>query len=120
MALLKELYLVTKALHEHVSVPLADSLEERESYLSRMNALLEERATLLTKMKSGAQYSDAEMQLGRELVKMNEEIHQRMQGTKNEMRMDIQQLKKKKKSKRVYELPYEGPTVDGVFFDKKN
>ncbi|WP_240374395.1 flagellar protein [Bacillus piscicola] len=120
MALVKELFLATKALHDHVHAPLPASLEKRESYLEQLDLLLEERALLLDQLTGKQTFSEGEKRLGQEMMKMNEGINRRMTETKGTMRLDIQHLQRKKESGQRYEKPYDGPTIDGVFFDKKN
>ncbi|MFB4165238.1 flagellar protein [Alteribacillus sp. JSM 102045] len=120
MALVKELFLVTKALHEHVSTTLPKELDERDVYVEKLEDYLQQRAKLLEEMNKQTEFNDAEQKLGRTIVKMNEDIQQRMEASKGELRLGMQQLKKKKESSQRYERPYNGPTVDGVFFDQKN
>ncbi|SDH64815.1 hypothetical protein [Alteribacillus bidgolensis] len=120
MALVKELFLVTKALHEHVSNDLPTELDDRDRYVEELENYLQKRAKLLDEMTQKTDFNEAEQKLGRAMVKMNADIQQKMEASKGAMRLDMQQLKKKKESSKLYERPYNGPTVDGVFFDKKN
>ncbi|MFZ4451004.1 flagellar protein FliT [Salibacterium aidingense] len=120
MALVKELYLVTKALYEHMSQPLPKELEARDRYVEELEQHLEKRASLLQRLKDETEFSEAEKSLGAEMFKMNEEIQRFMEASRGELRLGMQELKKKKQSSQRYERPYTGPTVDGVFFDKKN
>lgn len=120
MAFVKELFLVTKSLHEHVTTPLPKEMDARDQYVEKLENYLQQRAELLEKMNSRPSFSKDEQKLGRAMVKMNEDIQRHMEASKGEIRLGMQQLKKKKLSSQRYERPYTGPTVDGVFFDQKN
>lgn len=120
MSLVKDLYLLTKDLYDHVLRPLPKDIEEREKYIERIDDYLSKRTELLEKMSPENQFSEVEMTLGRELVKMNEVIEKQLEKSKSEMLRHINELKKKKEYSYQYDNPYGTPTVDGVFFDKKN
>lgn len=120
MSLVKELYFLTKGLYDHVSQPLPEDLEEREQYIEKVDEYLKKRMAILEKVSTEHQWSDAEIKLGRELVKMNEVIKEQLEKSKGQILLDLDELKKKKAYNHQYEKNYGGPTVDGVFFDKKN
>ncbi|SFL83832.1 hypothetical protein [Salibacterium qingdaonense] len=120
MAVVKELYDVTKALYDHMAEPMPKRIEERDTYVEKLEQYLAQRSELLEKMREQTSFSEKERQLGAEMFKMNEEIQRWMEASRGELRLVMQQLNKKKKSTRHYARPYSGTTVDGVFFDKKN
>ncbi|MFB5660933.1 flagellar protein [Alteribacillus sp. HJP-4] len=119
MAVVKELFMTTKKLHDHVISPLPKELDARDQYIEELQELLETRASLLEEMKIRKTFSEAELAIGREMVRMNENIQMRLEAAQGELRLGLQELKKKKQSSRRYDRPYSGPTVDGVFFDQK-
>ncbi|MGY4688948.1 flagellar protein [Salibacterium sp. K-3] len=120
MALVEELYRVTKALYDHMAEPFPKDLEDRGTYVEQLEQHLKDRAALLEQLEGQESFSEEEQKLGEAMFKMNEEIQRWMEASRGELRLGMQQLKKKKESNRRYERPYSGTTVDGVFFDKKN
>ncbi|RSL29977.1 flagellar protein [Salibacterium salarium] len=120
MALAEELYQVTKALYDHVSRPLPKELDARDQYVEDVEHYLEKRGSLLQQLEQDSGDADMEESMSVALLKMNEEIQRHIEASRGELRLGMQQLKKKKQSSQRYERPYTGPTVDGIFFDKKN
>lgn len=116
MSVISDLHLITEDLHEHLAQPLPKD-KGREEYIETIDACLVKRETLLTELKRPE--GEKETQLANELMSMNEVVNQRLKAVQVEIRMDINQLKKRKKTGKKYENPYDGPTTDGVFFDSK-
>lgn len=116
MSVLSDLYQITKELFEHLTKPLPKD-EGREEYIERIDTYLGKRETLLNEleMPEGEQAKTFAI----ELIEMNQQINLRLKAVQDEIRMDINQLKKRKTTGKKYENPYEGPTMDGVFFDSK-
>jgi flagellar protein FliT len=118
MSAIKELFLQTQALFELANQPFPKDDEEREQLIAKLDQGLEEREGLITKIDA-ATLSEPEKRLGQELVKLNKRFNERMEQIRAEIRANISEVKMKKVQARKYENPYEGPTSDGIFFDKR-
>ncbi|PYZ92814.1 flagellar protein [Salipaludibacillus keqinensis] len=116
MSVLHDLHQLTKQLHDHLAEPLPKD-EGREAYIETIDSYLGKRQALLNQLKRPE--GEEETKLANELIEMNERVNERMQAVQGEIRMDINQLKKRKSTGKKYENPYDGPTADGVFFDSK-
>ncbi len=116
MSSVGELYHITKTLYDHAKVP--PQAEEREAYIERLTAMLEERAVILEGVKG--EFSDDERALMKQAVDMNLLIEDRLQAELNHIKLDIGDLRKKKETGRRYENPYSYGPIDGAFIDKKN
>ncbi|WP_096190251.1 flagellar protein [Evansella halocellulosilytica] len=114
---LKDIYKVTKALYDHLQKPFPKD-EGREEYIEVINSYLTERAQLMEHVQRPNQNSPEE-QIVQELIKMNHTINEQLAAAKGTIQMDLNDLKKRKKTGKKYETPYAGPTVDGIFFDSK-
>lgn len=113
---LQKLYDVSKEmermLHQEVSP------KDREAVIEQVNHLVEQRGALLNEI--APPYTVEEMQLGKMLVHLNKEIQAKMDTLFNELKIEMKQAKKQKKSNRTYINPYENvKSVDGVYMDSK-
>lgn len=117
MATLKELYVTTRALYDHLQEEFPGKDDARDTYITTINQLLDEREQLMQSIPVPA--SDAEKKVGNEVLRLNESIQKKLQTSQQRIQTDINSLSKKKKTGRQYENPYGGPTPDGVFFDSK-
>ncbi|WP_026691417.1 hypothetical protein [Alteribacter aurantiacus] len=108
---------ITRDLHEHAKV--RPGAEEREAYIAALTEMLEKRGEILADM--GDAFSAEERVLLKEAVDMNGFIEGRLQEELGFIKMDINELKRKKTTGRRYENPYgdSGP-IDGAFIDKRN
>ena len=61
----------------------------------------------------------AEEELGKKLVKLNQQVERLLQKQKQEIQQDIKQLHLQKESNQKYTNPYESLSIDGVFYDKR-
>ncbi|MEC5422852.1 flagellar protein FliT [Virgibacillus sp. C22-A2] len=107
-----------------ITIELKEVLEQettsknRESIIEKVNLLVEQRGSHLQEL--AAPYTMEEKQTGRELVLINEEIQDKMQLLFNELKSEMKQMKKQKKSNRTYSNPYEKiQSLDGMFMDSK-
>ncbi|WP_416147227.1 flagellar protein [Salipaludibacillus sp. HK11] len=116
MSTLSSLYQLTKELNDHLTKPLPKD-EGREEYIETIEAYLSKRQTLMSDLTRPA--GEQETTLANELIEMNQVVNQRMKAVQGLIRVDINQLKKRKTTGKKYENPYDGPTADGVFFDSK-
>ncbi|WP_096202439.1 flagellar protein [Bacillus sp. FJAT-45350] len=119
MSGVKELYLQSKELLDHLESPLPKDDDERDVYIEKINDLLDQREVSLKKIGDSSNLSTSEIKLGEEVLKLNKEINPKLAFLRNQIRIDISALKAKKEKGQKYENPYEGRTVDGIFFDKR-
>lgn len=117
MANLKELYMTTRALYDHLQDDLPGQDDARDTYIARVNELLDEREQMMSSLLIPA--SDNEKKVGQEILRLNETIQSKLKTRQQRIQTDINTLSKKKKTGKQYENPYGGPTPDGVFFDSK-
>ncbi|WP_416729610.1 flagellar protein FliT [Fictibacillus sp. JL2B1089] len=116
MPVVKILLEITKNLYDHVSAGLPK--EERESYIERLNELLDQRQATISNLP--ATYSEDEQRMGRLIVKMNETIDPLLTRQFEEIKHNLSTMKKKKEKNTHYANPYQSVSVDGMYFDKKN
>ncbi|WP_062050187.1 flagellar protein FliT [Bacillus sp. JCM 19034] len=79
---------------------------------------MQKRESLLKKV-DGASLSSAERKLGDEIIKLNKQLNEHLEQIQMEIKRDLASLEEKKKTGRKYENPYDGPTSEGIFFDKR-
>jgi flagellar protein FliT len=111
----KALYLVTKELYDLLQESI--STEGRDLLIPTIEDLLESRQRVMEQVKPP--YTDGEKKLGAEVVKLNKVIDEKLAQLKQEVQIDINQLKKTKTSTNKYTNPYESVSSDGMFFDKR-
>ncbi|RSL35105.1 hypothetical protein D7Z54_00590 [Salibacterium salarium] len=116
MAILKDLFVVTKHLYDHTNVTPAD--DERDTYLEKVEELLEQRKDLIEQITSPR--NDAEKKLFEEMMTMNQVIQERLEGSITDLKKQMTDTRKKRQHGRKYEMPYERRTLDGVFLIRKN
>ncbi|MCT2537271.1 flagellar protein FliT [Aquibacillus koreensis] len=115
MSRMKKLHEVTIRLHEAVA---KDSEDQREEKIEKINHLLQEREEILKEVKPP--YTDAEKQIGRHLLPINQEIDDKLQSVFFEIKKDMATMKKKKSSNTKYTNPYKNlSNYDGMFLDHK-
>ncbi|MFC5711335.1 flagellar protein [Thalassorhabdus alkalitolerans] len=120
MSKIKSLFLATKTLAHHLSRELPKGLDERDEYIIAVEDYLQSRDRLLKEiLQEKPSFSETDRKLGMEVLRMNEKIEEQMEKIQSVISADIRALKKKRKTGQRYENPYEGTTVDGVFFDSK-
>ncbi|MGP4105570.1 flagellar protein FliT [Virgibacillus sp. L01] len=113
---LQETYDVTKQLEEVLNEKI--DAKDRDAVIAQVNRLVEQRGDLLSEITPP--YSEAEKQLGKELVKLNEQIQEKMNSLFDDLKVEMKQVKKQKKSNRTYVNPYENvKTNDGMYMDSK-
>lgn len=118
--MIEALYEETKQLHDLVTAEAPEGEADREAYLERVNEHLSKRDALLASISAAGTFTAEEQKLGEEMTKMNQVIDARMERVLASWKKDVQQLKAKKQSNKLYQNPYAEPASDGVFFDQKN
>jgi flagellar protein FliT len=118
MSVVKELYVATSSLYQFALEPLPEDEDARDQFIARIDKQLASRETLIVKIDR-ASLTEGEKKLGDELVKLNEKLNVRLSVIRSDIQANLTELKVKKQTGRKYENPYDGPTADGVFFDKR-
>ncbi|WP_057911991.1 flagellar protein [Peribacillus muralis] len=91
---------------------------ERQDKIESITELIERREYILVQIKPP--FTDAEQQLGRRTMVLNQQIDSLLKLQKQEIQRDILEINKKKKSSNKYMNPYESLSIDGMFYDKRN
>lgn len=116
MPRLDALYKVTMRLYYLLDEPVQS--KDRETVIKQVNALIEQRGDLLQDVIPP--FTEKEKKIGEEIVFFNEHIQKQMHVLFDELREEMKQVKKQKKSNRTYTNPYEKMgSVDGMFMDSK-
>ncbi len=99
-------------------IAILESAGERDGKISRVEALLDERESLMKEMLPP--FSPDEVEVGKKLVQLNSRLMQLLQKEKVLIQKDIKNLQAKKESNNKYVNPYDNLSTDGVFYDKRN
>lgn len=92
--------------------------KDRDSVIEKVNNLVEQRGDLLN--NTSPPFTESEKELGKELVNLNEKIQVKMNVLFDDLKTEMKQVKKQKKSNRTYMDPYENvKSVDGMYMDSK-
>lgn len=92
--------------------------DNREAVIEKLNDLLEQREKDIKQLSPP--YTAEENKLGEKLIPLNNEIEKKIQQIYKDLKIEMIQFKKEKKSNRSYSNPYEHvQTNDGMFLDKK-
>lgn len=108
----EQLYDVTAKLNNLLQT--LPSKEEREAYIEQINSLLDKRSNIFPLLPK--EYTSEEKQIGLKIVKLNENIDESLNQIYNEIKLDIQQIKKTRIAQEKYNQGFAG---DGMFFDKR-
>ncbi|MFZ3576912.1 flagellar protein FliT [Virgibacillus sp. DJP39] len=116
MSSLEELYEITIELENVLKQTV--SSKNRESVIEKINFLIEKRGSLMNSIKPP--FTEDEKLMGRKLVNMNEVIQTEMTEVLSNLKTEMKQIKKQKKSNQNYVNPYKNvKTMDGMFMDSK-
>ncbi|MFC4736984.1 hypothetical protein ACFO4L_10335 [Bacillus daqingensis] len=116
MAQLRSLYETSKALYDHVQVPMPKDGEARDTYIDTVNDLLERREQFTNGVRPPE--TKAETRIAREIIRLSKQIAKELESGKAAIQKDIRSHEQRKRAVQ-YENPYSGPTPDGVFVDSK-
>lgn len=107
-----------------VTVQLKNVLDQditaknRGSVIEKVNELVEKRGQFMNDLTEP--YTEEEKRLGQQLVPLNEDIQVSMNQLFHQLKAEMKQVKKQKKSNRTYTNPYENvQAMDGMFMDSK-
>lgn len=114
---LMQLYNITEEIFNILQKDLSED-EDRTEKINYVNTLLEKRQEYIQKLNPP--YSDKQLQLGKQIMKMELEIKKDMHQIYKELRTKIIKMKEQKDSNRTYINPYKNMgTVDGMYVDDK-
>lgn len=113
MSSIKQFYKLTTELIQF----LEKSEEERDEKITHVEDLLNQRENLLKDIVPS--FTDEDVELGKEIVKLNTRLAQLLQGEKASIQKDIKELQVKKDSNTKYINPYQSLSTDGMFYDKR-
>lgn len=117
MASIKELFVATKQLFDHVEKPLPK--EEREQYLEELEEILNRREQLIATFDGRQPETEDEKKMATLIVQWNKQMNTRLTTYLTMIKKDISSLKKQKDTGKRYENPYQHAPIDGAFIDKK-
>ncbi len=116
MSNVAKLYNLTKELYDLLNQPITSN--NREDVIQQINELVEERGNYINELTPP--YSEQDKKMGQTIVRLNKQIQHQMQTLFNDLKVEMKQVKKQKRSKRSYTNPYEQVrSVDGMFLDQK-
>ena len=115
MSIVEQLLKKTESLHTHLKKGIPDT--NRDEYIERISALIDERETLISNLP--ASYTEHERQLGAQIVSLNKEIDALLKKQANHLKRELDQFNQKKRLSQQYANPYARVTIDGMFLDKK-
>lgn len=100
---------------------LADSVspKDRDNTIDKLNQLIDERGQWMEKLSPP--YTDEEKKLGEKIYELNLGVQEKMQLLFQEIKQEMAQVKRQKKTQQSYANPYKDlSTSDGTFLDRKN
>ena len=93
--------------------------KDREGVINELNALIAERGKWMDQLNPP--YTDEEKVLGEKIYSLNIGIESKMQQLFSDLKVEMKQVQKQKKTKESYTNPYKNVhTSDGTFMDSKN
>ncbi|GGL54419.1 hypothetical protein [Sporolactobacillus putidus] len=90
---------------------------DRERLIKKLQRMFDKRGEILKHLPGVT--SDEDKELIREVADMNHGINTAMQGVKQSIVNDMNQFRHHKHSVSRYQNPFQGPTKDGMFLDKR-
>src|SRR5690625_600225 len=94
------------------------STKKRDQLIAQMNQLIEQRESYIQRLNPP--YSAEEIEKGQHIVEMNKRLAKKMLSFQNELKKEMQQMKKSKQSTEGYVNPYKDVrSIDGMFLDQK-
>lgn len=117
MERLESLYNLTYQLVEELD-KLSDENTDRDIVIHTINNFIEKRELMLKQIKKP--YTEKELQFGKKIVHLNEQVKIKMDALYEEIKSDMKQVQKKKTQNYSYLNPYgKMKTTDGMYLDSK-
>lgn len=112
----QKLYDMTKKLYDILNQPITNY--NREEVIKQINTLVEKRGHYIDRL--APPYTNEEKKIGQDIIRFNKKIQEHMQQLFNDLKIEMKQVKKQKRSNRSYTNPYESVrALDGMFLDQK-
>lgn len=89
-----------------------------DNYLKKLEDLFNERDKLVKQINPPT--TEEEKKLGNKVKQINQEIEQLTKEMYRSVQQKITKMKKKQQTSNTYANPYEGFSVDGMFYDERN
>lgn len=116
MSQLEMLYKLTSELHLLLNEEVTN--QNRETVITKINELIEQREQAIKQVKPP--FTQSENEIGKKVISMNKEIEIKLENIFSQLKQEMKQIQKQKKTNRSYINPY-GPikTIDGMYVDSK-
>ncbi|MGN8648389.1 hypothetical protein ACTNEO_20315 [Gracilibacillus sp. HCP3S3_G5_1] len=116
MEALKQYIDKTQIMLQLLTQPLNN--EQRESAITKINQLIEERGTLTEEIKPP--FTQQEQQLGKHAMELDQQLNQELKRVFQLIKKDMRNAKKQPRSNHSYLNPYQSvASYDGRFLDSK-
>ncbi|MBU5467789.1 flagellar protein FliT [Virgibacillus sp. MSJ-26] len=113
---LEELYEATQQLETLLSKDV--NVNNREQVIEKINTLVEKRGKYMEDLVPP--YSESEKAMGEKLLVLNHHIQEKLNVLFEDLKDEMKQVKKQKKSNQSYSNPYKKmEAIDGMFMDLK-
>ncbi|CAG9621442.1 hypothetical protein [Sutcliffiella rhizosphaerae] len=117
MTIVESLDKITSHLIALLESPLPAE-EKRDSFMEEIDQVLQAREELIAKLSPP--FSDIEMVIGKKVALASQEIPTKLEAFQRQIKQEWGQLQQSKKTVKAYENPYNAPTADGMYYDKRN
>jgi flagellar protein FliT len=109
-------YELTVNLQEWLNQEISE--KNRAEIIEKINALVEKREEYIDALKPP--YTMEEKELGKKIIPLNTEIQTKMQQLFDDLKLEMKNIRKQKKSNQSYVNPYASvQNTDGMFMDSK-
>jgi len=115
--LVEQIYQVTMQLFQHLQQEPKE--EDRDVYIATIQSFLDQREKLIDELKEKTSYTDEEKDLGRKIVDYNHSIDLMLERFYRLIEADVRHISERKKIHQRYNVPNQGYSIDGMFFDKR-
>lgn len=115
MSTVQQLLDVSQQLHDHLEYSIENV--DRDEYIDTITRLLDKRQSLMDSLSG--EYSEEEKKLGKQIVRLNEKIEQRLQEKLRFLKQELETFQRNKHRRERYANPYKHVSIDGMYFDKK-
>jgi flagellar protein FliT len=116
MSVVEQLHHITKEFYESIVCKNVKK-DERDGWIEALERFLQDRENLLANIQPP--FTEEEKRLGAEIVQFNQKIDEKLKQVKQDIQLDIRNLKKTKESTNKYLNPYQSLSMDGMFYDKR-
>ncbi len=115
---IQQLLQVSAKLFKHLTdIPKG---EERSTYIDEINQMLDERGSLIEKLRQEGFVMASDNKLHETLAQLDKGIRERLDIVMLAVKQDMKDLQNSKKNEKQYMNPYSSVQVmDGMYYDKK-